>query len=719
MVIQVPFILVDMFKKFFVKPSSTQLEAKSVPSSSGLSTDHLGVKDIPSLKRRHSLVLPYSESLFLKASQKPVELDDISIDPFEHPSIRRSKSIAEGMFDRNGKSSKSLVLKLSKSVRFESDDHFFERGIALFDNPFEQATSKEFSQGMETGELKQEEGCFAKINSFEPSPAKSTTSSSYCDTSENDQRLDFLTLKEYKTFENNEQQMVTMWTEENGSVLTERPSTTNTDNGSQRCKDTGYLQTEHPSKNSSIENHIISREDMSLIIHYLSPFIELEDDCLPNSVSAFRVLVKNAAISANEMAAKKSSQIIHLEEELSSLKQDCERDLDSISTKIAQIDSTIKSISSSIELQFQKESEVSLDIQAEEVKLAQLSKVLECIHEHNTERIPLNDFVHQILHNNHTLRSREATMSKLESELNSKVSVLEQRLCKTQKDESHKMELSNKSVLKLKDEIIGKDKEIQDIQNNLMELQKNHTKLSDDLENCSRDFQSLDMQLNIEKERNVSLKSTIKSLQDKVNKNHIVFTKLELENQRICSSYEYELKLQTVEIKKLIKENKKFFDTIYESDSQIGKLKSSIQRYHSNLKTANRTNKVLKFYLIEIIQIIAIRLSDFIEQDSNSLVQDALQIITSSEDLYTTIESAKEVESQNIDKVLLESVIHFVSSAIENLIEIFKQNEMMLKIELDNKAGAYQSMLEKLIDMMSERGIINSPTKKRIRTKFN
>ncbi|CAH2350798.1 hypothetical protein CLIB1423_02S05424 [[Candida] railenensis] len=707
-----------MFKKFFVKPSSVQSDAKSSPSSSGSSTDHLGEKDIPSLKRRHSSVLPYSESLFLNASQKAVESDDISIDPFEHPSIRRSKSIAEGMLDRNGKGYKASTLKLSKSVRFESDDRFAERGLALFDSSFEHVISKELSQGLETGEFKQKVECFPKISSFKPSPAKSITSSSYCDISESDPRLDFLTLKEYKTFESNEQQMVTLWTEDNESVGTERPLTTNSNDSSQGCNDSSYLR-KYPSRSSSIENHIISNEDMSLILEYLSPFIEYDSSTMSKNVSTFHVLVKNAAIAANGMVAKKNSRILELEEELHSLKQDYERDLDSFGNAIDQVDSKIESISNRIELVFQEESKVSLAIQAEKIKLASLSEVLECIHKHNTEKMPLNEFLQQILDNSCTLRGKEVAMSEIETEMRSKVSVLEQKLCKAQADETYKAELLNKSVLELKDEIMAKDKVIQDIQNSLIELQKVNRNLGIDLEACSQKFQSSESQLNIEMARNVSMKSTIKNLQDKENKSQVLFTELELENQSTSSSYEYELKLQTIEIKKLIKENKMFINTINERDGQIGKLKCSIQRYHAKLKNANQSNKMLKFHLIEMIQIVAIRLSDFIEQDSNNLVQDALQIITSSEDLHSTIESDKELESLSVNKVLLESVIHFVSSAIENLIEIFKQNEIMLKIELDNKAGAYHNMLEKLIDMMSERGIINSPTRRRIRTKFN
>lgn len=90
------------------------------PSSKGSgSSEQINRSDIPTLRRRHSFVTPYAESIFEEEINKNNGNADMSIDPFDTTnSVKRSKSLSFSI--KRMPSFSTLKKKIPKSVHFES-----------------------------------------------------------------------------------------------------------------------------------------------------------------------------------------------------------------------------------------------------------------------------------------------------------------------------------------------------------------------------------------------------------------------------------------------------------------------------------------------------------------------------------------------------------------------------------------------------------------------
>lgn len=129
-----------MFKRFLPALSSSStnqnqgetlfdLEANSGDSSSkhsDCSSEQITKSDIPTLRRRHSFVTPYAESVLEEEINRTNGNADLSIDPFDSSNtLKRSKSLSFNISRRPSFS--TLRKKVPKSVRFESQEEFSER----------------------------------------------------------------------------------------------------------------------------------------------------------------------------------------------------------------------------------------------------------------------------------------------------------------------------------------------------------------------------------------------------------------------------------------------------------------------------------------------------------------------------------------------------------------------------------------------------------------
>lgn len=129
-----------MFKRFLpaLSASSTSqkqgetlfdIEASSENSSSkhtDCSSEQINKSDIPTLRRRHSFVTPYAESVLEEEINRTNGNADLSIDPFDSSNtLKRSKSLSFNISRRPSFS--TLRKKVPKSVRFESQEEFSEK----------------------------------------------------------------------------------------------------------------------------------------------------------------------------------------------------------------------------------------------------------------------------------------------------------------------------------------------------------------------------------------------------------------------------------------------------------------------------------------------------------------------------------------------------------------------------------------------------------------
>ncbi|CUM67558.1 uncharacterized protein PRCAT00005258001 [Priceomyces carsonii] len=163
-----------------------ELSARSSSSSSRSSyntTENITETDIPNIYRRHSFSHPYKVKAFEEENEKH-ECSELSINPFDSPIMKRSKSLSFSVIKRP--SIKDFKKKVNKSVHFENQDQTQRKNSS----PSDYANQSHLNDQ----------------NSFEEesSPLKSLTSS-YSGTSSGSEEsrsdMKFATIKDYRLYE--------------------------------------------------------------------------------------------------------------------------------------------------------------------------------------------------------------------------------------------------------------------------------------------------------------------------------------------------------------------------------------------------------------------------------------------------------------------------------------------------------------------------------------
>lgn len=697
-----------MFRRLIAKSSScpnvNQLDCASGTSSSGKSSEHIGLEDVPVLKRCHSLVQPYAASAFLSENCKPIEVGNESFDPFDHPSLRRSKSIAEGMLThakKDGCFPWAKNRKAGKSVRFK----------AICDQPLQcqlnegLSSLQERPQPMALDESAKSQ--YQTIGSFVPldtSPQRSITSE-YSDSPEKHPKLEFETLREYRQYENTHQRQVL-----------------GTCNAEQLC-DTHLLEIidELTGKSAlTCGTEQISRDGKDQAMNEMNSVLEellclLPESVVPPISSDSNRLISNLrqiTTQVLEMVAKKIIENENSEKQV----QQLNKDIDTMSHDMLML------ISYTLNNEFQSLQE----------ELDQLYCQFDFI---SSKFI---DFETELRH----LANLHADMERRLKGANELQADTTDKLVKTAK---HNSDLTNNIVI-LKSELADKDAHIYELDRAMTEMNESHLKelqrnqeeiltmqktefarnvkhiewsekvgslnnslihLQNDLFVCAEAKAETETLLQRETDCNQHLRATIRELQERCAKFQKVISKMKSAQIETEEAYQREINSQTLTINNLIHDNTSMMEHEEQLAANLSASRKQMEDTNTSLDLLAQSNLTFKTSFVQMFDAVTCQLTDLMEDDFANLARNLLRAVSS----RNTFASPKE-------QTPLDAMVHLSYKAVAVLIEAFKRMEVDLQNEINKRNNGYKILWEKLFLLMNAHNLDKIVSKRKVHKKY-
>lgn len=680
-----------MFRRLIAKSSScpnvNQLNCASETSSSGKSSEHIGFEDVPVLKRCHSLVQPYTETAFLSENYKPIEVGNESFDPFDHPSLRRSKSIAEGMLTHTKKNACftwATNRKAGKSVRFKA---ISDQSIQCKMNEGS-SSLQEHPEPMTLDESANSQ--YRTISSFVPldtTPQRSMTSE-YSDSPDKHPRLKFETLKEYRQYENTHQRQVL-----------------GTCNAEQLCDNqlleiidelTGQSELICSPGQMSLNEKSQAINEMEKVLKEL--LCLLPEPVVPPMFSDSNGLISNIReirMQVLEMVAKKDMENETLEKKVEQLNND----IDTMSHEMLML------IDYSLADKFQCLQEEQEQLQSQLDSFS--SKYI--------------DFESKL----RNLINFRTDMERRLNDANERHTDTTERLFKTEK---HNLDLTNNLVI-LKTELAEKDAHILELDRAMTEMNKSHSKalqryqeailtmqetefaknvkwtewsekvgslnnslihLQNDLFVCAEAKAETETFLQRETECNQHLRATVRELQERCARFQKVISKMKSGQVEIEEAHQREINSQTLTIKKLIHDNTSMMEREEQLAASLSVSRKQIEDTSTSLDLLAQTNVTFKTSFVQMFDAVTRQLSDLMEDDFLNLAHNLLRTVSS----RNTFASPKELTP-------LDAMIRLSHKAVAVLIEAFKRMEVDMQNEINNRNEGYKIIWEKLFLLMN------------------
>lgn len=697
----------QMFRRLIAKSSScsnvNQLDCASGTSSSGKSSEHIGFEDVPILKRCHSLVQPYTESAFLSENYKPIEVGNESFDPFDHPSLRRSKSIAEGMLThakKDGCFSWAKNRKADKSVRFEAIGHqpvqckMSEGLSSLQEHPQPMALDESVKSQYRT------------IGSFVPldtSPQRSMTSE-YSDSPNKHPKLEFETLKEYRQYENTHQKQVL-----------------GTCNSEQLC-DTHLLETidELTGKSAlTCAPERIFRDGKNQAMNEMNSVFEellclLPEPVVPPVFSDSNGLIYNLRQITTQilkMVAKKNSENENLEKQVQQSNKDIdtmshdmlmlisyrlENEFQCLQEKLDQLHSQLDSFSSKY-IDFETELRHLINLQADMERRLKGANELQA---DTTERL-----VKTAKHNS----DLTSNIVILKSELADKdAHIYELDRAMTEMNESHSKELqrNQEAILAIQETEFARNVKRMEWSEKVGSLNNSLIHLQNDLFVCAEAKAETETFLQRETDCNQHLRATVRELQERCARFQKVISKMKSGQIDTEEAYQREINSQTLTINNLIHDNTSMMEREEQLAASLSASRKQMEDTNKSLDLLAQSNVTFKTSFVQMFDAVTCQLTDLMEDDFLNLAQNLLRAVSSRDAFASPKEQAP-----------LDAMVHLSHKAVAVLIEAFKRMEVDLQNEINNRNKGYKILWDKLFLLMNAHNLDKIVGKRRVHKK--
>lgn len=633
-------------------------------SGSGGSSEVVSRDEIPTLKRRHSLIHPIPESLFRTENDKSIEINEISFDPFNNTGIRKSKSVAEGMLMNNRKlyNGFDTMLRrktLKKNVTFNDKLEF---------NSQEAKENEAPGDNLEGVEVKGVIHCtqhpidMSTDISFEAeskqeiidSPTKSQSSQYSSGESVDDTRLKFKDSNPYKSNEIAKQRTLRNLLSDG----TEKEVVVNEDTSESAAQNLINESDEESGFSVKLlyeKGTFISRENMALLLSNMQPF---STPCVEPSTS-FVEKLKKATLEANIMAAKVGPQILNLEKELDVWKRRC-NELSSLNDRDECDNKELDSLRRELY-------EMKTNQQELQNTIAPL----------NSENLPVVGFLHEVIYQNRYLKAKQVDNQTTNKGEKLELLQLREDLYENNKSKLSQLKEHQETLDSFKESYYLKAKECMDLKSQLFVFEQEVKKLEEYIVQRDSNIKSLESKLPLQILESSRIKKTNVQLRECCSTFNKQFQELKIEmeaqNNEVESSHLQEIELQTAQIKSLIKDNSSFLDILNKIQT---KNESLIQ---SNQYLINRCMDLIAFLLDELF--------DYLDYTSWN-VGELLEKVSNS--LFT-----KEDDFQ-----LLDSIVQLVRSSLSRLLDAFNENKRNLKIEIEYRHNSNQQVLDKFVRIM-------------------
>lgn len=708
-----------------MKGATKHSDGQNESSSSGLSSEVIFKKDIPPIKRRHSLVLPFPETWF-KDNDNTIEIKEDSFDPYDRPSLRRSKSIAclsSSVRPNDIKRKRSF-----KSVHFENHEveakpkFSTDTILDLLENENMDTEVRNGSKLMSMGEI---------------SPQKSITSV-YSDSSNHLPTLQFLSRKEYRAFENSPQRGYS-------ELLNETDYDTSNDNindedeviGKDILAEKNLSQQEntlakyyHYNDSEKPQGEIIIPKKIFNEIYANIASINLMKSPISNDTSIQLSYLKMATGKISEVAAKNAHDLEKLEFEnqqlhiklnenstfehianniadLDLLENIVEKNIETIKGKIIELSDKLDSIYPRIvDLEKElKDLESNLSMKSESDK--QLFGIL------NDFKIPYNvlpDAIRKILEENERLKielknsqcfKNEKVIDNLLFENNELKLInkeLNQKVDSGMTSSVTRERNLNATISELRDSLYGKAKHTSQLEAKSRALESENITIKANLCKCIEQMEEADKQMKREIKTGNDMQIENSKLEAKCKKSEEWAIYCETKMNFQLDEFKGEIEVLESKILSLEMEKR-------EKSEAIDKLERKLKGIQKEIKQANLlSEKTLKAYEIckESNEISIFNLKKLIgacsENLSTFLQPESKRKLTS---MYSEIISCKVFSEEN--QKTLSQAIYFLQRSIYHLVQLFEANEQMLVEEIENRNVKYQNMLRKLTRVMEKR----------------